>query len=238
MYDNTTGIQRIKKEFEYIKNEFPLSKLIEGEIALINNDYKHWRICCKGPKKTPYENGIYYFDINLKDNYPSSNPLFTFMTKIYHPNIDLNSGKVCIDYINNWSQYHTLIKSILIIYDLLSNPNFENKLNSNINIEDFEKIAKDYNYKYANRLKYWTKYDFKPINIVINTPKTIHAGESISIQLNEKVFSAKQKYYENCGSYYNNQWLYDGCVLTENEIFDNLDIENLDLIEAHPRSRG
>ena len=73
MYDNSIGIERIKKEFNHLKYEAVLS-LIEGDISTINNDYKHLRICFKGPKGTPYDNGIYYFDISIKNNYPSSKP--------------------------------------------------------------------------------------------------------------------------------------------------------------------
>ena len=50
MYDNSIGIERIKKEFNHIKNEAVLS-LIEGDISTINNDYKHLRVCFKGPKE-------------------------------------------------------------------------------------------------------------------------------------------------------------------------------------------
>jgi len=73
MYDNSIGIERIKKEFNHIKNEAVLS-FIEGNISIINNDYKHLRVSFKGPKSTPYDNGIYYFDISLKNDYPFSKP--------------------------------------------------------------------------------------------------------------------------------------------------------------------
>ena len=128
MYDNWIGIERIKKEFNHIKNEAVLY-LIEGDISTINNDYKHFWVWFKGSKGTPYAHDIYYFDITLKDDYPSSKPLVTFMTKIFHPNIELNSGKVCLYYINHYSQYNTLSELILIIYNLLASPNFEHKLN-------------------------------------------------------------------------------------------------------------
>ena len=144
MYDNSTGIERIKKEFNHIKNDAVLS-LIEGDISTINNDYKHLRVCFKGPKGTPYENGIYYFDIVLKDDYPSSKPLVTFMTKIFHPNIELNSGKVCLYYINHYSQYNSLSELILIIYNLLAKPNFDDLLNPLAKKEDYEKTAKEHN---------------------------------------------------------------------------------------------
>ena len=227
MYDNSTGIERIKKEFNHIKNDAILS-LIEGDISTINNDYKHLRVCFKGPKGTPYDNGIYYFDIVLKDDYPSSKPLVTFMTKIFHPNIELNSGKVCLYYINHYSQYNTLSELILLIYNLLANPNFDELLNPLAKKEDYYKTALEYNNKYANKLKNWTTYDFIPINIIINN--RWRKQEQITIQLNEKIFSAKEKFYKIIGDNTLSEWAYDGKVLEDSHIFGNYDIEHLDAI--------
>ena len=235
MYDNSTGIERIKKEFNHIKNEAVLS-LIEGDISTINNDYKHLRVCFKGPKGTPYDNGIYYFDIVLKDDYPSSKPLVTFMTKIFHPNIELNSGKVCLYYINHYSQYNTLSELILLIYNLLANPNFDDLLNPLAKKEDYYKTALEYNNKYANKLKNWTTYDFIPIIIIVNDIKGKQT--QITIQLNEKIFSAKENFYKTIGYKEYNEWIYEADVLPDSRTFENYDIEHLDEIETHPASRG
>ena len=83
------------------------------------------RVCFKGPKGTPYDNGIYYFDISLKNDYPFFKPAVKFMSKIFHPNIELDSGEVCLYYINNYSKYNIHSELILIIYNLLANPNLK-----------------------------------------------------------------------------------------------------------------
>ena len=235
MYDNSTGIERIKKEFNHIKNEAVLS-LIEGDISTINNDYKHLRVCFKGPKGTPYENGIYYFDIVLKDDYPSSKPLVTFMTKIFHPNIELSSGKVCLYYINHYSQYNTLNELILMIYNLLAKPNFDDLLNPLAKKDDYGKTAKEYNNKYANKLKNWTTYDFIPINIIIST---IELELIITVQLNEKIYSAKEKIFSkiigDIRSYY---LIFNAEILSDSRTFENYDITNFDEITLVECPRG
>ena len=193
------------------------------------------RVCFKGPKGTPYNNGIYYFDIVLKDDYPSSKPLVTFMTKIFHPNIELNSGKVCLHYINHYSQYNTLSELILMIYDLLANPNFNELLNPLAKKDDYEKTALEYNNKYANKLKNWTTYDFIPIIIKIRS--AISSSEtSISVQLNEKVFSAKEKYNKLTGNNELSKWVYNGDILCDSFIFEKYDVENDNIIlsNVHP----
>ena len=45
-----------------------------------------------------------------------------------------------------------------------------------------------------NKLKIWTTYDFIPIGVVIKTQKSMKFIR-IHVQLNEKIFSAKEKFY-------------------------------------------
>ena len=193
------------------------------------------RVCFKGPKGTPYDNGIYYFDISLKNDYPFSKPAVKFMSKIFHPNIELDSGEVFLYYINNYSKYNTLSELILIIYNLLANPNFGDKLNHLAKKEDYEKTAKEYNNKYANKLEKWTTYDFIPIIIKIRSVKP-YRETSISVQLNEKVFSAKEKYNKLTGNNELSIWVYDGEILCDSCIFEKYDVENDDIFVSndHP----
>ena len=76
------------------------------------------------------------------------------------------------------------------------------------------------------------------INIIINTPKTKAEGMIISVSMNETIASAKEKYYNKVGSRQDNQWLYDGAVLKDNQTFSDLGVEDKDIIEAHPSSKG
>ena len=74
------------------------------------------------------------------------------------------------------------------------------------------------------------------INIRIITPK----GEEIliTVRLDETISSAKEKFYNKVGSRINNQWLYDGFVLNDNDIFSDIGIEDKDIIFACSRSMG
>lgn len=76
------------------------------------------------------------------------------------------------------------------------------------------------------------------IKIIINTPKTKVEGITISVNLSETVSQAKEKYFSLVGSRVNNQWLYEGAVLKDGQDFSSIGIEDLDLIQAHPSSKG
>ena len=149
MYDGSTGVARLEKEYREIKKKKGLNQ-IGGSAGIINKDYKHWRACFIGPQGTPYENGLYYIEFKLKDDYPTSRPLARFRTKIWHPNVSSSSGTICLDYIKgNWSPNNTLREAILSIFCLLAVPNFSDPLNSDAKGSEYEKTAREYNGKYA-----------------------------------------------------------------------------------------
>ena len=56
-----------------------------------------------GPKNTPYENGIFLLCMDMTDNYPFKPPKARFQTKVYHPNIKLDTGEICDQvFTNDW----------------------------------------------------------------------------------------------------------------------------------------
>lgn len=58
-----------------------------------------------GPKKTPYEDGFYFFEFSFPYDYPVNPPKVTFLnqdSKIrFNPNLYRN-GKVCLSILNTW----------------------------------------------------------------------------------------------------------------------------------------
>lgn len=76
------------------------------------------------------------------------------------------------------------------------------------------------------------------IKLVINTPKTKKDGITITVKLTETISQAKEKYYTQAKSRVNNQWLYDGAVLKDSDTISSTGLEDLDIIEAHPSSKG
>uniref|UniRef100_A0AAG5CNL6 UBC core domain-containing protein n=1 Tax=Anopheles atroparvus TaxID=41427 RepID=A0AAG5CNL6_ANOAO len=62
-------------------------------------------VMIEGPKKTPYEDGLFLFDIQLGQDYPRAPPLchyISYCTDRLNPNL-YEDGKVCVSLLGTWS---------------------------------------------------------------------------------------------------------------------------------------
>ena len=106
-----------------------LKILVKQEnIEITNNTI---RILLNGPEDTVYSGGSWIIRIEITPEYPYKSPSVGFETKIYHPNVDFNSGSICLNVLN---QTWTPIYNLCHIYEtfipqLLLYPNAKDPLN-------------------------------------------------------------------------------------------------------------
>ena len=139
---SSKGIKRLEEEFSELRKG-GLSH-VGGSAGPINRNFKHWRACFIGPKRTPYENGLFYVEMVFDDNYPDTKPKVRFKTKVFHPNI-YSDGSICIDYLNNWKEQKIQnIRSIIdALFELLCFPNFGSRANTDCTKENYEQKASE-----------------------------------------------------------------------------------------------
>ena len=113
------------------RRERDIARLKQNQFDLIRISYKELHITFKGPKDTPYEKGIWQISVMFPNDYPYHSPSIGFIHKIYHPNIDLNSGSICLDVINQtWTPMYDLVNIFeIFIPQLLTYPNPKDPLN-------------------------------------------------------------------------------------------------------------
>jgi ubiquitin-protein ligase len=217
MFGGAKGLERLKLEYNEITQGKCLEQ-VEGFVEIFNSNYFDWKVSFLGPKRTPYEGGLYTIEIKFDNDYPVSKPLCRFITSIWHPNVMTGSGNICLDFIKVWSPNHTILELILNIYSLLVNPNFDSLINNEVNNPDYEIIAREYNEKYAK--KYMT----------IRCVDTRNESIDIIVNRYDTIGKAKEKFFERVGSRQNIEWIYYGDILSDKKTFDYYAIEDLDKI--------
>ena len=108
-----------------------------------------------GPSDTPYEYGLYFFNIEFPTDYPHSPPKLTYLTNDgatrFNPNL-YRGGKVCLSILNTWrgeqwTSCQTLSSILLTLISVFNNNPLLNEPGMNINNSDISGYNKIISYK-------------------------------------------------------------------------------------------
>ena len=149
---NSSSARRLRKMLQRITtNPTPgISAHLKEE-----NLYE-WEAAIEGPSDSPYEGGTFLLDITFPAGYPFKPPKVTFLTKIYHCNIN-SKGCVGLDVLReNWSPASSARTILVSIQALLTDCYPDNALVPEIaeqyvnNREEHDRICKEWTKKYAS----------------------------------------------------------------------------------------
>mmetsp|Transcript_13859 Transcript_13859/g.21121 ORF Transcript_13859/g.21121 Transcript_13859/m.21121 type:complete len:238 (-) Transcript_13859:85-798(-) len=99
-----------------------------------------------GPTGTPYESKYFQLKLIISADFPSSPPRGFFLTKIYHPNVDMSNGAICVNTLKkDWTPETTFSHVLSVIRCLLIVPFPESSLNDEAGklfMESYEEYSK------------------------------------------------------------------------------------------------
>ncbi|XP_026806153.1 ubiquitin-conjugating enzyme E2 T-like isoform X1 [Rhopalosiphum maidis] len=143
---------RLKKELGQLLDKPPFGMKVnvkEGSTSVLEAELS-------GPKDSPYENGVFKLQIELPVKYPFEPPRVTFITPVYHPNID-SGGRICLDILKMppsgaWKPLITIEGVLIAICNLMNCPNPNDPL-----VLDIAKEFKNDKETFESKAKHYTK---------------------------------------------------------------------------------
>ena len=114
--DNDVAARRLEKELaENLKNP-PTG----CSVALKGDSLFEWQCVIEGPPDSPFEGGKFTLRFVFPKDYPFKQPRVTFLTKVYHCNVD-SKGKICVDVLDTkWVSGYKVATLLLSIRTFLT----------------------------------------------------------------------------------------------------------------------
>lgn len=112
----------------------------------------NWTASVLGPANSPYEDGLFFLNVTLPENYPFSCPDIFLLTPIYHPNIT-EHGRFCPCF-PGWRIAMTIADVLLDVRALMAAPN-DHLIRADIaavyraDKQKFEDLARQWTLQYA-----------------------------------------------------------------------------------------
>ena len=101
---NSQQMSKLQKEFKILKNSIILSQDASIFFMAEKDNINKMRFIISGPKNTPYEYGLFIFNMTIPANYPTRPPFVKLSNtggKRFNPNL-YDSGKVCLSLLGTW----------------------------------------------------------------------------------------------------------------------------------------
>lgn len=81
----------------------------------VPDDLTQLTVLITGPAGTPYSQGLWRLSLKIPESYPKAPPKAIFRTRIWHPNVEENTGTVCVDTLKKDWQPKLTLRDVLIV---------------------------------------------------------------------------------------------------------------------------
>ncbi|KAM0723004.1 hypothetical protein Q7P37_001202 [Cladosporium fusiforme] len=128
---NSKSLRRLAADHGALHNNPLPPNFLFPPTAADTDDLTELDILLAGPLHTPFSSGVWKLHLTIPPEYPQSPPTANFRTPIFHPNVDPQSGGVCVETLKrDWDAKLTLRDVLVTISCLLIQPNPDSALNA------------------------------------------------------------------------------------------------------------
>ncbi|KNC96524.1 uncharacterized protein SPPG_08112 [Spizellomyces punctatus DAOM BR117] len=102
------------------------------ETSIVKNDIFHWQATIEGLPNTPWEGGLFKIEMFFDEEYNEKPPEIYFMTVPFHPNVDMNTGRPCVPFLedsNEWDPETPILSILVYLQAILANPGLDRPVN-------------------------------------------------------------------------------------------------------------
>lgn len=156
----------ITHEIGFMESSLPIHYDSSAFYVLDENSLQTARVMITGPDNTPYDSGVFIFDVKFPSDYPNKAPFVEIVNnggKRFNPNL-YDSGKVCLSLLGTWhghggeswvpgqsTMYQVIlsIQSLILIPDPYFNEPGDERLRGS-------EIGDKKNREYNNRIRLYT----------------------------------------------------------------------------------
>lgn len=113
---NSSTLRRIAADHAMLHSKLPPYYLFPpSSVDSSVDDLTQLTVLITGPIGTPYSQGLWRLSLKIPETYPNAPPKATFRTRIWHPNVEENTGSVCVDTLKKDWQPKLTLRDVLIV---------------------------------------------------------------------------------------------------------------------------
>lgn len=119
----------LEKEF-YKLSKNPLWGI--EAVPLSSDNFLKWQAVIRGPRDSVWEEGAFKIFLSFSDEYNFKPPEVFFHTIPFHPNVEMQTGVPCMEFLNDvkcWKQCFDVAYILLQLQVMLDNPVLDNPVN-------------------------------------------------------------------------------------------------------------
>lgn len=167
-----SALRRLQREWRQTQAAPPEEDADYLELAPVDeSNLFEWRALLVGPPDTAYAGFSYAMNITVSEQYPHVPPQLRFDTRICHPNIDIRTGRICLDVLDGagdsrWSPAWTLAAAVKAVRSLLASP----AVDSPLNVDAANVLRAGDSLGYHSLVAYYNSMYAEPIGQQMNEP--------------------------------------------------------------------